>query len=97
MQSLILATANQDRSFHVFCDGNKFSIGCALRKGQCDTDDAERIVCYQSHQLQEPMHNYPKHDRVLLIMKYALVKLRAYLSIIDPLLYLQPIYLYALP
>ena len=77
MQSPILAIADQDRPFHVVCDASDFAIGCALM--QHDTDGAERVVCYQSRQLQPAERNYPVHDKELLAMKYALAKFRVYL------------------
>ena len=46
---------------------------------QNDTDDKERVVCYQSRQLQAAERNYPAHDKELLAMKYALAKFRVYL------------------
>ena len=77
MQSPILAITDQDRSFHVVCDASDFAIGCALM--QYDADGAERVVCYQSLQLQPAELNYPVHDEELLAMKYALDKFRVYL------------------
>ena len=77
MQSQILAIEDQDRPFHVVCDASDFAIGCALM--QYDTDGAERVVCYQSRQLQPAERNYPVHDKELLAMKYALAKFRVYL------------------
>ena len=74
MQSPILAIADQDRPFHVVCDASDFAIGCALR--QYNADGAERVVCYQSRQLQVAERNYPVHDKELVAMKYALVKFR---------------------
>ena len=61
MQSPILAIADQDRPFHVVCDASVFTIGCAFM--QYDTDGAERVVCYQSRQLQLAERNYPVHDK----------------------------------
>ena len=46
---------------------------------QYDTDGAERVVCYQSRQLQASERNYPVHDKELLSMKYAVAKFRVYL------------------
>ena len=46
---------------------------------QYDTDGAERVVCYQSHQLKSAERNYQVHEKELLSMKYALVKFRVYL------------------
>ena len=77
MQSPILAVADQEESFRVVCDASDFAIGCALM--QYDADDAERVVCYQSRQLQADERNYPVHDKELLAMKYVLEKFRVYL------------------
>ena len=77
MQSPILAIADQYRPFHVVCDASDFAIGCALM--QYDADGAERVVCYQSRQLQPAERNYPVHDKELLAMKYSLAKFRVYL------------------
>ena len=41
--------------------------------------DAERVVCYPSHQLQLAERNYPVYDKELLAMKYALAKFKVYL------------------
>ena len=57
MQSPILATADQYRPFHVVCDASDFAIGFALM--QYDADGAERVVPYQSRQLQAAERNYP--------------------------------------
>ena len=46
---------------------------------QYDADGAERVVCYQSRELQAGERNYPVHDKELLAMKYALAKFRVYL------------------
>ena len=77
IRSPVLAIADQDRPFLVVCDASDFAIGCALI--QYDAYDAERVVCYQSRQLQPAEHNYPAHEKELLSMKYALAKFRVYL------------------
>ena len=77
MQSPILTIADQNRPFHVVSDSSDFAIDCALM--QHDADGAERVVCYQSRQLQASERNYPVHDKELLAMKYALAKFRVYL------------------
>ena len=64
MQSPILAIADQERPFHVVCDASDFAIGCALM--QFDTDGAERVICYQSRQLQAAERNHPVYDKELL-------------------------------
>ena len=63
----VLAIADQDRPFHVVCDASDFAIGCALI--QNDADDVERVVCYQSRQLQPEERNYTVHEKGLLAMK----------------------------
>ena len=74
MRYPILAISDQDRPFHVVCDACDFAIGCALM--QLDTDCAERVICYQSRQLQASERNYPVHDKEILAMKYVLAKFR---------------------
>ena len=49
---------------------------------QYDADGAERVVCYQSLQLQAAERNYPLHDKESLVMKYA--KFRVYLLGVRP-------------
>ena len=61
IRSPVLAIADQDRPFHVVCDASDLAIGCALM--QYGTDGAERVVCYQSRQLQPAEHNYPVMTR----------------------------------
>ena len=73
----VLARADYTKPFHVVCDASDFAIGCALM--QHDDDGHERVVSYQSRQLKPAERNYPVHDKELLAMKYALVKLRVYL------------------
>uniref|UniRef100_A0AAV1V8N4 Reverse transcriptase domain-containing protein n=1 Tax=Peronospora matthiolae TaxID=2874970 RepID=A0AAV1V8N4_9STRA len=66
IQSPVLAIADQDRPFHVVCDASGFAIGCALM--QYDLEGVERVVCYQSRQLQPAERKYPVHDKELLAM-----------------------------
>jgi hypothetical protein len=66
-----------NKPFHVVCDASDFAIGSALM--QHDDDNGERVVCYQSRQLQTAGRNYPVHDKELLAMKYAVAKSRVYL------------------
>ena len=65
------------RLFHVVCDASDFAIVCALM--QYDADGADRVVCYQSRQLQAAERYYPVHDKERLAMKHALAKFRVYL------------------
>ena len=46
---------------------------------QYGTGGAERVVCYQSRQLQPAERNYPVHDKELLDMEYSLDNFRLYL------------------
>ncbi|KAG3107703.1 hypothetical protein PI124_g12949 [Phytophthora idaei] len=66
----------------VACD----AFGCALL--QPDAEGHERVISFQSRQLQAAERNYPVHDKELLPMKYALVKFRV------PLLGAQPFVIY---
>ncbi|KAG2972953.1 hypothetical protein PC120_g26229 [Phytophthora cactorum] len=61
---LILAVADQDRSFHVVCAASDFAIGCALM--QHDHEGRDRVIYYQSRQLKPAKRNYPVHDKELL-------------------------------
>ena len=46
---------------------------------QYNADDVERVVYYQSRQLQPAKRNYPVHEKDRLAMKYGLEKVRLYL------------------
>ena len=59
------------------CDASDFTIGCAL--SQYCAEDAERVDCYQSRQLQPAKRNYPVHDMEPFATKYALATFRVYL------------------
>ena len=54
-----------------------FAISCVLM--QYDVDGKERVVYYQSRQLQAAERDYPVHDKECLAMKYALAKFCVYL------------------
>ncbi|KAE9031684.1 hypothetical protein PR002_g9575 [Phytophthora rubi] len=73
----ILALPDEDRPFSVVCDASNFAIGCALL--QVDAEGRERVVSFQSRQMDAAEKNYPVHDKELLAMKYALVKFRVHL------------------
>ena len=45
-----------------------FNIGCALL--QTDVGERERIIAFESRQLQAAEKNYPVHDKELLAMKH---------------------------
>ncbi|KAG2785555.1 hypothetical protein PC129_g10126 [Phytophthora cactorum] len=67
---------------NVVCD----AFGCALL--QPDAEEHERVISFQSRQLQAAERNHPVHDKELLPMKYALVNFRV------PLLGAQPFVIY---
>ncbi|KAE9171268.1 hypothetical protein PF005_g27214 [Phytophthora fragariae] len=73
----ILMLPDDSKPFHVVCDACDFAIGCALM--QFDDEGRERVVGYQSGQMKPVERNYPVHDKELLAMRYALIKIRVYL------------------
>ena len=46
---------------------------------QFDDEGRERVVSYQSRQMNPMRMNYPVHDKELLVMRYALIKFRIHL------------------
>ena len=46
---------------------------------QFDHEGRERVVSYQSQQMNPVEKNYPIHDKELLAMRYALIKFRVHL------------------
>ena len=77
LHATILALPNPERPFSVVCDASDFAIGSALL--QTDDEGRERVVAFESRQLRAAEKNYPVHDKELLAMKYALVKVRVHL------------------
>ncbi|GMF16583.1 unnamed protein product [Phytophthora fragariaefolia] len=73
----ILALADDDRPFSVACDASDFAIGCALL--QADAEGRERVIAFQSRQLKAAEKHYAVHDKQLLAMKSALVKIRVHM------------------
>ncbi|GMF50513.1 unnamed protein product [Phytophthora fragariaefolia] len=75
----ILALPDESKPFSVVCDASDyaFGIGCALL--QTDEDGHERVISFQSRQLNATERNYPVHDKELLAMKYALLNFRVHL------------------
>ncbi|KAG3017487.1 hypothetical protein PC120_g10982 [Phytophthora cactorum] len=69
----ILSLLDDSKPFHVVCDASNFAIGCALM--QLDDDGHERVVSCHSRQMKPAERNYPVHDKELLAMRYALIKL----------------------
>ncbi|KAG3051158.1 hypothetical protein PC121_g18016 [Phytophthora cactorum] len=76
-QAPVLALPDETKPFSVVCDVSDYAICCALL--QNDADGHERVISFQSRQLKAAERNYPVHDKELLAMKYALVKLRVHL------------------
>ncbi|OWY97338.1 polyprotein, partial [Phytophthora megakarya] len=72
-----LMLPDDSKPFHVVCDASDFAVGCELM--QFDDDGRERVVSYQSRQMKPAERNYPIHDKELLAMRYALIKVRVYL------------------
>ena len=56
----ILALPDPDRPFSVVCDASDFAIGSALL--QTDADGRERVIAFESRQLQAAEKNYPIDD-----------------------------------
>ena len=77
LHALILALPNPEYPFSVICDESDFAIGRALL--QTDAAGRERVIAFESRQLKAAEKNYPVHHKVLLAMKYALVKFRVHL------------------
>ncbi|POM75291.1 Pol Polyprotein, partial [Phytophthora palmivora] len=73
----VLALPDKNKSFSAVCDASDYAIGCALL--QTDNEGRARVIPFQSRQLKAAERNYPVHDKVLLVMKYALVKFRVHL------------------
>ena len=51
----VLVIADQDMPFKVVCDANDVAIGCVLM--QYDAVGADRVICYQSRQLEPAERN----------------------------------------
>ncbi|POM77923.1 Pol protein, partial [Phytophthora palmivora] len=75
-QAPVLALPDENKSFSVVCDASDYAIGCALL--QKDDEGHERVISFQSRQLKAAERNYPVHDKELLAVKYALVKVRVH-------------------
>jgi hypothetical protein len=60
IESPILAIADPDKPFYVVCDASDFAIGSAVM--QLDDDGVERVVCYQSRQLQPAERQESRQD-----------------------------------
>ncbi|POM67460.1 Reverse transcriptase [Phytophthora palmivora] len=73
----VLDLPDENKSFSVVCDFSDYAIGCALL--QKDDEGRERVISFQFRQQKAAERNYPVHDKVLLAMKYALVKFRVHL------------------
>ena len=69
--------SDPERPFSVVCDASDFCISSALL--QADADGHECVVACKSRQLEAAEKKYSVHDKELLAMKYALVKIRVHL------------------
>ena len=67
-----MAFPDVDKPFSVVCHASNFAIGSALI--QKYDDDIDRVITYQSRILKATELNYPVHDKELLSIEYALVK-----------------------
>ncbi|GMF38381.1 unnamed protein product [Phytophthora fragariaefolia] len=56
----ILALPDESKPFSVVCDTSDYAIGCALL--QTDEDGHERVISFQSRQLEAVERSYPVHD-----------------------------------
>ena len=65
------------KPFHVVCDASDFAIGCALM--QFDDEGCERVVSYQSRQMNPAKKSYSVYYKELLAMCYALISFRVHL------------------
>ena len=77
MTAPILALPDPDRAFSVICDASDFVIGSALLR--TDAEGRERVMAFESRQLEAAERSNSVHDKELLAMKHALVKLRVHL------------------
>ncbi|POM64467.1 LOW QUALITY PROTEIN: Pol protein [Phytophthora palmivora] len=75
-QGPVLVLPDENMSFGVVCDASDYAIDCVLLlKGD---RERERVISFQPGQLMAAERNYPVHDKVLLVMKYALAKFRVH-------------------
>ena len=82
IKAQVLALPDADKPFSVVCDASNFAIGSALM--QKDDDGIDRVISYQSRLLKAAELNYPVHDKKLLSIKYALIKVRVHLLGTEP-------------
>jgi hypothetical protein len=61
----VLAQPDIEKSFDVFCDASKNSLGCVLMQDG-------RVIAYASHQLRKHKVNYSTHDLELAAVVHAL-------------------------
>jgi hypothetical protein len=68
----VLAQADIEKPFDVFCDASKNSLGCVLMQDG-------RVIAFASHHLRKHEVNYPMHDLELAAVVHALKIWRHYL------------------
>lgn len=73
----VLALPDNTKPFSVVCDASDFVIGSALMK--VDDISRNRVISYQSTLLKAAEKYYQVHDKELLSIKYALLKVGVHL------------------
>ncbi|KAG2216374.1 hypothetical protein INT45_007377 [Circinella minor] len=77
MKSITLSFPDKDKEYHLYCDASDIAIGAVL----CQVQDAGdlRTICFISRKLQPAEVRYATVEKELLVIVYALRKLRKYL------------------
>jgi hypothetical protein len=68
----VLTLPDITRSFDVYCDASRSSLGCVLMQDG-------KVVSYASQQLRKHEENYPTHDLELVVVVHALKIWRHYI------------------
>jgi hypothetical protein len=68
----VLTLPDITRSFDVYCDASRCSLGCVLMQDG-------KVVSYSSWQLKKHKENYPTHDLELAVVVHALKIWRRYI------------------
>ncbi|KAG2222128.1 hypothetical protein INT45_007564 [Circinella minor] len=77
MKSITLSFPDKYKEYHLYCDASDIAIGAVL----CQVQDAGdlRLICFISRKLQPAEVRYAIVEKELLVIVYALRKLRKYL------------------